>query len=138
MAATLRNTAFELARLILTRAVLSVIDSSVAASRAGCILGNVEGAHAGFHTVKNVQLAELRVAKSADRVEQNAHRLHRAECSDPAGHCTQHAVFGAGVAILSVERIAHEAAITRLIWQVPRKGTDLTLKATYRCAEERN
>ena len=58
-----------------------------------------------------MQAAPLRVAETRMSVEQDADRLHRGETADPARHRAEDSVFGAGVAIVSVERVADEAAI---------------------------
>ena len=70
-------------------------------------------------------------AETRHAFEQDAHRLHRRKAAGPARHGSQHAVFGAGVAVFGIEGIAHETAVAGAFRQMPCKGPDLTLKAAY-------
>ena len=72
-----------------------------------------------------MQLAPLRIAEPARGREQHANRLKGGERAGPPGHSPEHAVLGAGVAIVGVERVADEAAVARLVGQVPGEGADL-------------
>ena len=78
----------------------------------------------------------LGATEIGDPFEQGAHRLHRGEAGGPACHRAQHSVFGAGIAIVRVKRIAHEAAVAGLVGAVPGKGAHLALKTADRSGEQ--
>ena len=78
-----------------------------------------------------MELAEAGIAKSAHARQQHLDRLQRGKGADPSRHRAQHAVIGAGVAILGIEGIAEEAAVAGLARQVSGKGRDLALKPAH-------
>ena len=78
-----------------------------------------------------MQRAILRITERGLAVEQYADSLHGGEGSGPSGHCAEHSVFGASVAIFRVEGIADEAAVARLVGAVSGEGSDLALETAY-------
>lgn len=76
-----------------------------------------------------MELAPHWLAKAAYALEQHAYRLHRGKAPRPSGHSAQHAILGAGVAVLCIERIAHKTPVARAAHQVPCEGSDLSLEA---------
>lgn len=76
-----------------------------------------------------MQGAELWIAERGVPEKQRANRMHRREGADHADHRTKNAVRGACIAVLCVESVADETAITRLVRQVTGEVGDLALEA---------
>ena len=98
---------------------------SPAARRAGRVLGDPDRPHRRRQAVEDVQLAAGILAEAQDRAD----RLQRGEAAGDARHRAEHALLGAGVAILGVERVADEAAIAGPVRLPAAERADLRLEA---------
>jgi hypothetical protein len=98
------------------------------------ILGQLNRPHRRLHSVEQMQLARLRIAKARE----HADGLHSGEAAHYAAHCAQYALRGAIVAIIGVMRIAHETAIARRIILPSGKRADLAVKLADSGADKRD
>ncbi len=73
-------------------------------------------------------------AKSRDYAD----RLHRGEAAYQADHRPEDADFGAAIAIVSVMRVANEAAVARLACLPPAKRTNLAVELANRRRHKRH
>src|SRR4029078_8580006 len=84
------------------------------AALAAIVLRHPDRPHGRREAVDEVELAPLRVAQCRVALEQDSDRLHGSEAADHADHGAEHAIGGAGIAILRVRSITqpHAGAAT--------------------------
>ncbi len=70
--------------------------------------------------------------------DDRADRHQRGEAADRRGEGSKHALLGAGVAIVGVERVADEAAVAGLVGLPAAEEPDLALELHRRGGHQRN
>src|SRR4051812_36574106 len=94
------------------------------AARAGRVLDDADRPHRRHEPVEDVKLARRTLGEAGE----GANRFQGREAAGDAGHRAKHAKLGAGVAILGIEGVANEAAITGLALFPAAEGADLGLE----------